>query len=91
MRDPTYASPLPVEFIPPNLGLAYSQIAPLVAEAFAFLQCGDTEKAMASLGRARGIVEQVRMVVAVPSTRLTAKEHEAVVDRVGRMHGVDLS
>ena len=46
-----------VSFIEPNYSMAYSVLAPLVTEAFAFLLSGDTEQAMKSLTEARQVIE----------------------------------
>jgi len=57
-----------VEFHDPDLGLAYSALAPLVSEAWAFLQCGKSEEALKSLRAARAVIETATMVVAVAET-----------------------
>jgi len=48
--------PARVEYLEPNLGLAYSALAPHVCEAYAFLKCGNLEAAATSLRFARQLI-----------------------------------
>jgi hypothetical protein len=45
-----------VEYLEPDLGLAYSALAPHVCEAYAFLKCGNLDAAATSLRFAREII-----------------------------------
>lgn len=46
-----------MEYHPPDMGLAYSHLAPLVTEAYAFMTCGDRDKCDESLKRAREVIK----------------------------------
>lgn len=46
-----------VEYHPPDMALAYSQLAPFVSEAFAYLDCGETDKCFDVLRRAKNVVD----------------------------------
>lgn len=46
-----------VEYRPPDLGLAYSVLAPIVSEAWAFMQCGQPLKAKQALKRAMKVID----------------------------------
>jgi hypothetical protein len=50
-----------IEYRKPDLGLAYSTLAPLVSEAWAYLQCEN-------IGEAKRLMEEAREVIATAST-----------------------
>ena len=51
-----------IEYRPPDLGLAYTTLAPKVTEALAFLQCGEIELAAMSLKAAKEIIDNTTVI-----------------------------
>lgn len=48
-----------VDYRPADLGFAYAVLAPLVAEAWSFMQCKEFDRAAAALQEAMGVIEAV--------------------------------
>jgi hypothetical protein len=54
-----------VEYVKPDLGLVYAQLAPKVVEAWAFFKCGRLEEAREALERCKATIDEVATTAAV--------------------------
>ena len=66
-----------IEVLPFDLSAAYANLAPLITEAHAYMECGNTAKGWECIAEARKMIERnTMMMYAVCCTNVNQKESE---------------